>query len=107
MMKSRIDTISERLVEHVARSAAGIRVSLEKISYIVGSKRAQRVYVLVENLGEKIALKHDNGVLYCGLCRKGPFTKRGLYLHLVRRHRYDIKQLIINEITQKRFDYNS
>lgn len=99
MMRTRIDTISERLVEHVARSAAGISVSLEKITYIVGGRRAQHVYDIVENLGRKIALVHSNGVLYCGLCRKGPFTKRGLYLHLVRRHRYDIKQLIMNEIT--------
>lgn len=99
MMKSRIDTISERLVEHVARSAAGISVSLEKISYVVGSKRAQRVYEIVGSLGKRITVMQGNGTLYCGLCRKGPFTKRGLYLHLVRRHRYDIKQLIMNEIT--------
>lgn len=103
MMKSRIDTISERLVEHVARSAAGISVSLEKISYIVGSRRAQTVYEIVENLGSRVALTRSNGVLYCGLCRKGPFTKRGLYLHLVRRHRYDIKQLVMNEITSGEF----
>jgi hypothetical protein len=98
MMRSRIDTISERLVEHVARSAAGISVSFEKITYIVGSKRAQYVYNLVEDLGKRIALLQANGVLYCGLCKKGPFTRRGLYLHLVRRHRYDIKQLIVNAI---------
>jgi len=99
MMKSRIDTISERLVEHVARAAAGISVSFEKITYIVGSRRAQYVYEVVGKLGKKVVLVHGNGVLYCGICKKGPFTRRGLYLHLVRRHRYDIKQLIINEIT--------
>ncbi len=99
MMKSRVNVISERLVEHVARSAAGIGVSLEKISYIAGSKRAQIIYDIVKGLGRRIVLVHGNGALYCGLCKKGPFTKRGLYLHLVRRHRYDIKQLIIAEIS--------
>ena len=99
MMRSRIDAISERLVEHVARSAAGISVSLEKISYIVGGRRAQHIYDIIGSLGKRVTLVHSNGALYCGLCRKGPFTRRGLYLHLVRRHRYDIKQLIMNEIT--------
>jgi hypothetical protein len=38
--------------------------------------------------------------LHCGLCGKGPFSRKGLYLHLLRIHRYEVKSLIAEELQQ-------
>lgn len=35
--------------------------------------------------------------LYCRLCRKGPYTKRGAYLHLLRIHSDDIVNIVREE----------
>ncbi|AFK51359.1 hypothetical protein TCELL_0935 [Thermogladius calderae 1633] len=39
-------------------------------------------------------VKVKKGILYCGLCGRGPFTKRGLYLHLTRVHAEEIARTI-------------
>ncbi len=35
-----------------------------------------------------------NGLLYCGYCGKGPFTRIGLYLHIIRVHKKQLEDTI-------------
>lgn len=36
--------------------------------------------------------------LYCRLCGGGPYTKKGAYLHLLRKHSQDIKRILEEEL---------
>ena len=38
--------------------------------------------------------EEKKGLVYCGICGKGSFTKRGFFLHLMRVHSDDIKTLL-------------
>jgi hypothetical protein len=40
----------------------------------------------------------NNNLLYCKLCNRGPFTKKGLYLHLSRVHRREIREMLEEEL---------
>jgi hypothetical protein len=33
-------------------------------------------------------------ILYCSLCGKGPFTPKGLYLHIVRVHSTEVERIV-------------
>ncbi len=92
----RFDALSERLIEFVARSASGIKVDHNKLAVVAGHTLADKAASVVENLGKYIGIKSGNR-LKCRLCGRGLFTKRGMYLHLIRMHRYDIKNLIMEE----------
>ena len=35
-----------------------------------------------------------NGLIYCGICGLGSFTKRGFYLHLTRVHKDEIRMML-------------
>ena len=62
------------------------------------------MYKIVLNTINKVAnwiSEERNGLLWCRLCHKGSFTKRGLYLHLVRVHNYEIKTLIEEELRRE------
>jgi hypothetical protein len=80
-----LNTLSERLLKYVVRRAVGLPADDLDLRRIVGSSRyiAMRKavgYVITSIVYEK------NGHLRCGLCNKGPFTKKGLYFHLIRVH---------------------
>ncbi|MEB3787237.1 MAG: hypothetical protein GSR78_00615, partial [Desulfurococcales archaeon] len=42
-----------------------------------------------------VVYRHDG--VYCGLCGKGPFTRRGYCLHASRLHTMEIQRLILEE----------
>jgi len=97
---SKIDVLSERLIEFVARAAARINYDQRRLVAISGTS----MYKIVLNTINKVAnwvTEDRNGLLWCRLCRKGSFTKRGLYLHLVRVHSYEIKTLIEDELRRE------
>lgn len=65
---------------------------------------APRLAVLAaRNIG--IQLRSQGEVSYCIICRRGPFTKRGYYLHLVRVHGSLIRQMIADEIKRLEGSY--
>ena len=37
---------------------------------------------------------YKRGLLYCPLCMRGPFTKNGYYLHLIRVHEDDMVDMV-------------
>ncbi|NPA85776.1 MAG: hypothetical protein GXO07_07255 [Crenarchaeota archaeon] len=48
----------------------------------------------------ELVREERRGLVYCGICAKGSFTKRGFYLHLMRVHKEDIKLLIEKELAE-------
>ncbi len=70
---------------------------------ICGSKHSEEVLlplsvknIIQDALGEaehKI-ISRKKGVLYCGICGNGPFTKKGLCMHVRRVHKEDVERMI-------------
>ena len=101
MTSSKIEAFSEKLIEFVARAAAGIRLDRNKLAVITGPSLLPIANEVISALSKELAIRNPNGLIYCGLCRKGPFTKRGMYLHLIRIHRFEIKTLICDELEKR------
>lgn len=71
----------ERVAIYVARIASGIVPPHEFENRVL----ARHIIEAVRNVG--IQLRDEKrGALWCPICNKGPFTKRGYYLHLTRTH---------------------
>jgi len=85
----------KKLVEYVARKASALaqRYGLEDLV-------APSIASLFEKTIDKmvITLVRRNGGMRCNLCDKGPFTKRGMYLHLIRVHAKDIEFMVQEEL---------
>ena len=81
----------ERMVELVARIASGLadpsRLDLSLFSPHVAES--------ILNVG--LRLRGESPV-YCKLCGRGPFSKKGYYLHLRRIHYQDILRIVRDEI---------
>lgn len=84
-----------KLTEYVARKAALLNQKYE-LRDIVAPSIASVMDKTVDKIVVTIARK--NGGLWCCLCEKGPFTKRGFYLHLIRVHLKDIESMIKDEM---------
>ncbi len=97
---SRIDVLSERLIEFVARHASRIKYDQAKLQIITGPSIARIVQDAINAVSSEV-VRVRNGLLYCNLCRKGPYTKRGMYLHLIRVHRYELKLMISDELRER------
>lgn len=97
---SKIDSLAERLIEFVARAAAGIKIDWNHVAVIAGSSLLSIVTEVITAVASDIIIK-KNGIRYCRLCNKGPFTKKGMYLHLIRVHRYELKVAISEELERR------
>lgn len=73
--------LAARLAEAAMRRAAGFDYRLEPVP----GDLAGDVEEIVEAIARELAVNRE-GSLRCGLCGKGPFTRKGLYLHLRRVH---------------------
>lgn len=96
-MDSGISITAEKLVDITARLGSKIKVDEREIERVVGISS----YAIAKRAVEKVAFwlsDSRNSLLYCKLCNKGPFTKRGLYLHLIRLHRNEIKAMLEEEL---------
>ncbi len=91
-----VEHIASRLVKYVARYASGLEIDESDLRRITGSTMypviREAIYVVAKNI-----VTERNGLPRCNICGRGPYTRRGLYLHLVRVHRYDIERMIIEE----------
>lgn len=89
----------EKLVKYIIRKSLGLSVDDIDLVGIVGSTN----YPLMKRVVDKITLRlvtEKNNHLRCGLCGKGPFTKRGLYLHMMRKHYNDVIRLVDEIISE-------
>ncbi len=85
----------DALVEYTIRLATKMRMReelLEAVNDPIEKEAAERV--------AKILITEKKGLKYCTICAKGPFTKRGLYLHFMRVHKDDIRLLLEKELGQ-------
>ncbi|UXD21771.1 hypothetical protein IPA_07875 [Ignicoccus pacificus DSM 13166] len=85
----------DKLVEYTIRLATGMRLREELLSIAEDTakrKAAERV--------AKLLVTEKRGLKYCSVCAKGPFTKRGLYLHFMRVHKEDVRLLLEKELEQ-------
>lgn len=96
-MDSGISITAEKLVDITARMASKIRVEDKEIEKIVGISSFNIAKKSVERVSFWLS-ETRSSLLYCKLCNKGPFTKRGLYLHLIRLHRNEIKAMLEDEL---------
>ncbi len=90
--------IASKLVEQAARMATGLKLDKRIQGYGGVLKHDELQEALVRVSARLISEK--KGLLRCGLCGKGPFTKRGLYLHLMRVHADEIQELLEEEIAR-------
>ncbi len=85
-----------KLVEYLARKASSMsqRYRLEDLV-------SSAIAPLLERSFDKLCasiIKDRNGALWCRLCNRGPFTKRGFYLHLIRVHAKDLEFMVEEEM---------
>ncbi|MCE4615086.1 MAG: hypothetical protein F7B60_06130 [Desulfurococcales archaeon] len=57
----------------------------------------RNIVYAIRNIGRLLSKRDGNGKYMCALCGKGGFTKRGLYLHLIRMHGDEIRDLVSRE----------
>ena len=78
-----------RIAEAVARIASGIG----------GAELETLPNTMVEaiKLTASRLVRDKSGVLYCRLCGRGPFTPKGMYLHLTRIHQSELVEIVNSE----------
>jgi len=86
----------DQLVKHIIRKSLGLNVDDLDLASIVGTSNIPVMRRIVDDIASKIVVFKNNN-LRCGICGRGPFTKRGLYLHLTRLHVNDILAMIDEE----------
>lgn len=97
---SRVDVLSERLIEFVARVASKISYDQRKLVAISGTSIHKVVVNVVNRVADWVS-EDRGGLLWCRLCNRGSFTKRGFYLHLVRVHNFEIKNIVEDELRRE------
>lgn len=83
----------EKLLKYVVKKSIGISVNDIELKEIVGATRLTIMRRVIGIVSSQI-VEYRNNSLRCGLCGKGPFTRRGIYLHLTRVHREEIIHMI-------------
>jgi len=91
--------LKNELVKYIIRKALDLPVDNIELKNIVGSTSYQLMIQIINNISTKLVVQKENH-LRCGLCNKGPFTKRGLYLHLNRVHFNNILEEIDKRIRE-------
>ncbi len=84
MTRQRLDLllIAEKVAEAAMRRAAGLGYRLDGVPASLQPAAEE----IVERLAKDLAEVDEKGILRCRVCGKGPFTRKGLYLHLRRVH---------------------
>ncbi len=92
------DVLSEKLIHVVIRVAVGFRVRNFKIK--ASSPGFEELVRKAVEYSSKRLVRVSGGQMYCGLCGKGPYTRKGMYLHLLRVHKYEIKSIVGEELEE-------
>ncbi|HWQ16602.1 MAG TPA: hypothetical protein VNL13_02060 [Sulfolobales archaeon] len=69
---------------------------IESLGIRVDSEVRRGIVRALEDIANTLVSRRGSS-LYCRLCRKGPYTKRGAYLHLLRIHSDDIISIVREE----------
>ncbi len=79
-----------RIIEYTVKLATGLTKEDEEPGF------SQVTLTAIKRVSS-LLVKEYNGLPRCGLCNRGPFTKKGLYLHLLRIHLDEIRHMIEEE----------
>lgn len=87
--------VVSKLAEAAIRKAAGLDYNLADLPLSLKDVAES----IVSIVAEQVAV--DDGItLRCRLCGKGPFTRKGLYLHLKRVHIDTVQELVRRELEE-------
>ncbi|MEM1622712.1 MAG: hypothetical protein QW780_00215 [Sulfolobales archaeon] len=92
------DILSEKLIDVVIRVAVGFKVRNFRLK-ATSLSFEEAVSKAIEYSSKQIVRILDKQ-FYCNLCGKGPYTRKGMYLHLLRTHKYDIKNIVREELRE-------
>ncbi len=92
-LKMPYSSLMPRLVDCTARIASGLARRLREDECGSLPKLA---YEAVKLVGERLV--QEGPPIYCPICMKGPYTRKGYYLHLVRVHGDIIRESLLSEI---------
>lgn len=98
MVAYNIDIISEKLIDVVIRRAVGFKIRNFKIK--ASSSAFEQIVLRAIESTSKYLVNKSGMQLYCNICGKGPYTRKGMYLHLLRTHKYEIKNMIKEDLQE-------
>ncbi|AAK42520.1 hypothetical protein SULI_00880 [Saccharolobus solfataricus] len=96
-MDSGITIIAEKLIDPSVKKACKMMVKDDEIIKLVGISSKKLALNVIDKVSFWLVYENNN-LLYCKLCNRGPFTKKGLYLHLSRVHRREIREMLEEEL---------
>ncbi len=88
------------LVRLVARYVAGLSIDRNFIEENTPPGAEGVITNILDDIKSQV-LETKQGLMICRLCGKGPFTKTGLYLHLLRRHGDDLVHLVMERVDER------
>ena len=98
---NRYRSMVKMMIDDALKSIVGFEgPHKERLKMIAGQKLERIVSEAIDRVTHIVVSRKRNGLIYCRLCSKGPFTKRGLYLHLRRIHRSEIEEKLLDEIAR-------
>ena len=80
------------LAKVAIKLASGVSLNEEEKTSISENELKVAVKVAKKIRAEK------KGLLYCGICGMGSFTRRGLFLHLARVHFDEVRNMVSDEL---------
>jgi hypothetical protein len=88
--------VVEKIAEAAIRKAAGLPYQTNDLPLSLRDVAESIIAVVAEQIA------FDDGItLRCRLCGKGPFTRKGLYLHLKRVHIDVVEELVRRELEDR------
>lgn len=82
-----------KIADYTAMLASGL-LSVEEFKPKILSRW---VVEAIKRVSQTLVDEVEEGSLYCRLCGKGPFTRKGMYLHLTRVHNSTLVDLVTVE----------
>jgi hypothetical protein len=92
-LSDELSSTASRLVPIVMRKVTGMTVDREEVMRLLGNSFSRYYDELFDSM-EFWITEVKGGLIYCRICKRGPFTRKGLYLHLTRIHEGDVKEII-------------
>jgi len=88
------------LVRLVARYVAGLSIDRRFVEENTPPGAEGAITNILEDVKSQV-LEIKQGLMICRLCGEGPFTRTGLYLHLLRRHGNELVHLVMERVDER------
>ncbi|GAB6148418.1 hypothetical protein [Stetteria hydrogenophila] len=90
---ARKSVFQAKIAEYTAMLASGLMDPSELEPRVL----SRHVVEAIKRVSQLLVDEAEGGNLYCRLCNKGPYTRKGMYLHLIRVHNSTIIDLVTAE----------